>query len=100
MGKDLSMPEKGDLSQYLDAGWLEARPSGNSSLTIQIDLDQGKAGKWVCPLAPSVPSSGGMATASLCEPIKNCFFVCYSLVGFMDASPFRGDCFGDLSLRS
>lgn len=33
-------------------------------------------------------SPGGIATGSPSKPIKNCFYVCYSLVGLMDTSPF------------
>lgn len=33
-----------------------------------------------------VLSPGGIATASVHMPIKNCFFVCYSLVGLLDMS--------------
>ena len=54
-----------------------------------LDPFQGKTKRWVFLSAPSVLSPSGIATASACvlTYVKNCFFVCFSLVCLVDTSP-------------
>lgn len=68
---------------------LEAWPYCSTFWSMQIDLLQGKTGNSVFLSAPSVLSLNlcWIGTVSPQEPIKNYFFVCYCLVGLMDASP-------------
>lgn len=49
---------------------------------MQTGLFQRKTGKWVFLSVPT-ELSVGTATVSHCESVKNCFFVCYSLVCLM-----------------
>ena len=55
---------------------------------MQINPFQGKSGRWVFLSPSSGLSPRGIVAVSASEFVKMCFFVCWSLVGLVDPSPF------------
>ena len=77
MSQDLSVSQRGDLSQYLDADWKSAF----QRKAFKIDLYQGNTRSWVLPSLSSVLSPGGIVTIELF------LFFCSNPMGPMNASP-------------
>ena len=62
-----------------------AWPSGHNFSNIQIGLVQRKSERWAFLSDPSALHPEKTAMARICKPIKNYFFVFYSLADFSDA---------------
>ena len=87
------------LTQLSHVDWLEARTSGNSWESMhQISYRKKlRDGFFVCSLSAELRV---YLQGTLTHLFRNCFFVCSSRVGLMNASPIgsRASWFGDLSL--